>query len=63
MIKIRWAKVFVFLLCLVPAGLLAWDWYKDALGPNPAENIIRTNGNWTIHFLLWSPSVPRAGSR
>lgn len=50
--KIRWAKVFVFVSCLVPALLLGWDWYKDALGPNPAENIIRTNGNWTIHFLL-----------
>ena len=50
--RIRWAKIFVFGLCLVPALLLVWDWYKDALGPNPAENIIRTNGNWTIHFLL-----------
>jgi methionine sulfoxide reductase heme-binding subunit len=57
MSKIRWAKVFVFLLCLVPAGLLGWDWYKDALGPNPAENIIRTNGNWTIRFLLITLSI------
>src|ERR1700691_4952113 len=50
--RIRWTKPFVFLLCLLPALLLAWDWHKDALGPNPAENIIHTNGNWTIHFLL-----------
>jgi sulfoxide reductase heme-binding subunit YedZ len=55
--RIRWtkissAKVFLFLLCLTPELLLVRDWYKDALGPNPAENIIHTNGNWTIHFLL-----------
>lgn len=50
--KIRWAKIVVFALCLLPALLLLRDWYQDALGPNPAENIIRTNGNWTIRFLL-----------
>jgi len=50
--KIRVAKVFVFALCLVPALLLLWDWHKDALGPNPAENIIRTAGDWTIRFVL-----------
>jgi sulfoxide reductase heme-binding subunit YedZ len=50
--RIRWTKVFVFLLCLTPALLLVRDWRMDALGPNPAENIIHTNGNWTIHFLL-----------
>jgi sulfoxide reductase heme-binding subunit YedZ len=50
--RIRWTKIFVFLLCLTPALLLLWDWHKDNLGPNPAENIIHTNGNWTIHFLL-----------
>jgi sulfoxide reductase heme-binding subunit YedZ len=49
---IRWTKPFVFLLCLLPALLLAWSWHKDALGPNPAENIIHTNGDWTIRFLL-----------
>lgn len=49
---IRWAKVFVFLLCLVPVLLLLWDFHKDALGPNPVENIEHTTGDWTIHFLL-----------
>ena len=50
--RILWAKVLVFLVCLIPALLLAWDWHRDALGANPAENIIHTNGDWTIHFLL-----------
>jgi len=46
------AKIFLFLLCLVPALLLIWDFHKDALGPNPVENITHTTGDWTIHFLL-----------
>jgi sulfoxide reductase heme-binding subunit YedZ len=46
------AKTVVFLVCLVPALLLLWDFHKDALGPNPVENIEHTTGNWTIHFLL-----------
>jgi sulfoxide reductase heme-binding subunit YedZ len=50
--KIRWAKAFVFLLCLVPVALLLWDFHKDALGANPVENITHTTGNWTIYFLL-----------
>ena len=50
--KIRWAKVLVFLLCLVPALLLVWDWHKDALGANPVEYITHTTGDWTLYFLL-----------
>jgi sulfoxide reductase heme-binding subunit YedZ len=46
------AKAVVFLLCLLPALLLLWDFHKDALGPNPVENITHTTGDWTIHFLL-----------
>jgi methionine sulfoxide reductase heme-binding subunit len=51
-VKIRWTKVFVFALCLVPFLLLLQDWRHDALGPNPVENITHTTGNWTIYFLL-----------
>src|SRR5579864_3783571 len=55
--KIRWAKVFVFALCLVPALLLFRDWFKQALGPNPVENITHTTVDWTIHFLLITLSI------
>ena len=50
-------KAVVFLLCLVPALLLLWDFHKDALGPNPVENITHTTGNWTIHFLLLTLAI------
>jgi sulfoxide reductase heme-binding subunit YedZ len=50
--RIRWTKIFVFLVCLTPVLLLLWDWHKDQLGANPAEYIIHANGDWTIRFLL-----------
>jgi sulfoxide reductase heme-binding subunit YedZ len=50
--KIRWAKPFVFALCLVPVLLLLRDWHNNALGPNPVEKITHTTGDWTIYLLL-----------
>jgi sulfoxide reductase heme-binding subunit YedZ len=55
--KIRWTKVFVFALCLVPFLLLVRDWRNDALGPNPVEKITHTTGDWTIYLLLITLSV------
>jgi methionine sulfoxide reductase heme-binding subunit len=51
------AKAVVFLLCLVPALRLLWSFHKDALGPNPVENITHTTGDWTIYFLLITLSI------
>ena len=39
LLRSPWTKVFVFLVCLAPALLLLWNWYKDSLGPNPVENL------------------------
>jgi methionine sulfoxide reductase heme-binding subunit len=47
-----WIKAVVFLLCLLPALLLLWGFHRDALGPNPVENITHTTGDWTIYLLL-----------
>jgi len=55
--KIRWTKVFVFALCLVPFLLLVRDWRNDALGPNPVEKITHTTGDWTIYLLLITLTV------
>ena len=49
---LRWAKALVFVVCLIPVALLAWDYHKDALGPNPVENITHTTGDWAMHFPL-----------
>jgi len=54
--KSRWAKVVLFILCLVPAGWLAWTVYSTVLA-NPVEYITHTTGDWTIRFLLITLSI------
>jgi sulfoxide reductase heme-binding subunit YedZ len=59
---IRALKVFVFILCLVPVGLLAWGFFGahptdssswgGGLGANPLEVITHSTGDWTMRFLL-----------
>jgi len=55
----RWAKVLLFLACLIPLAILAWHGYLfmktgfDAvLTANPIEHITHKTGDWTIRFLL-----------
>lgn len=50
MIKV--AKPIVFLLCLVPFGLLVWGVFTNDLGANPVETITHTTGDWILRFLL-----------
>jgi methionine sulfoxide reductase heme-binding subunit len=52
----RWTKVLLFLLCLVPAGLLIWR-MNTSLIPLPVEVITHTTGDWTIWFLLITLSI------
>jgi sulfoxide reductase heme-binding subunit YedZ len=59
---IRALKVLVFVLCLVPVGLLAWKFFGahptdtsswgEGLGANPLEVITHSTGDWTMRFLL-----------
>lgn len=49
---IRWIKIPVFLVCLVPVGLLAWKGFHGMLGANPIEVITHATGDWTMRFLL-----------
>jgi sulfoxide reductase heme-binding subunit YedZ len=53
----RWIKVAVFLLCLVPAGLLVRAFLTGSLGFNPAETIQLETGRWALKFLLISLAV------
>jgi sulfoxide reductase heme-binding subunit YedZ len=51
MLRSRWAKVFVFLVCLAPAGWLGWRIYTEDLTANPLEYITHFTGDWTIRLL------------
>ena len=57
---IRWLKVPVFLLCLVPAGMLLLEAFGVAglsLGANPVEALIHSLGTWSLNFLLITLAV------
>lgn len=51
------AKPAVFVLCLIPFGVLLWRIAVDDLGANPIETINRYTGDWTLRFLLITLAV------
>jgi len=57
--QISAAKFLVFVIALVPLAKLAAGalYFPDWLGANPAEFITRTNGDWTLRFLLITLTV------
>ena len=46
------SKVVVFLLCLVPVGILGWRFLHSDLTPNPIEFITHFTGDWAIRLLV-----------
>ncbi len=53
----RWTKPALCLLGLLPFAWLFWGAANDALGPNPAEHLIRSTGDWTLRFLCITLAV------
>lgn len=51
------AKPLVFVVALGPFCYLVWAVFADALGPNPAEALIRATGDWTLRFLCITLAV------
>ena len=48
----KWSKLVVFLLCLMPLGLLGWRALHHDLTANPIEFITHATGDWTLRFLV-----------
>ncbi|HEY0201382.1 MAG TPA: protein-methionine-sulfoxide reductase heme-binding subunit MsrQ, partial [Burkholderiaceae bacterium] len=53
----RWAKPLVFVLCLLPFAWLVYGALTDGLGPNPAEHLIRSTGDWALRMLCVALAV------
>jgi sulfoxide reductase heme-binding subunit YedZ len=45
-------KILVFLLCLIPLGLIGWDIQSGNLGPDPGQTITEALGIAAFQFLL-----------
>jgi sulfoxide reductase heme-binding subunit YedZ len=54
---VRYGKPLVFLLCMVPLGVLISRGTSGALGPNPVEAITHFTGDWTLRLLLVTLAV------
>lgn len=54
---VRFGKPLVFVLCLVPLGVLIARGASGALGANPVEAITHFTGDWTLRFLLATLAV------
>ncbi len=53
----RWTKVVVFLVCLVPLGLLGGRVLRHDVTANPIEFVEHWFGDWTLRFLLITLAV------
>jgi sulfoxide reductase heme-binding subunit YedZ len=52
MLKSRWTKATVFLVCLAPFLWLAWRFYNQDLTVNPLEYITHFTGDWTLRLIV-----------
>ncbi|MFN7935647.1 MAG: protein-methionine-sulfoxide reductase heme-binding subunit MsrQ [Bryobacteraceae bacterium] len=57
MLRRRWVKPLLFLLCLIPLALLTYRWQTNQLGFNRAETVARFTGDWTLRMLLFSLTI------
>jgi len=53
----KWTKVVVFLICLIPAGVLIWDALNNGLGSNPTQFLEHATGDWTLRFVAITLAV------
>jgi sulfoxide reductase heme-binding subunit YedZ len=59
-LRSKFIKVPVFLLCLVPLGQLIWRALHHHLTANPIEYITHQTGDWTLIFVVITLAVTPA---
>ena len=52
MLRSRWTKIGLFLVCLAPLARLLWRYHTDDLTANPIEFITHFTGDWAIRFVV-----------
>lgn len=53
----KWMKALLFVVCLIPFGVLGWRTLQGDLGPNPVETLQHTTGDWTLRFLIFTLAI------
>ena len=59
-LRSKWTKLPVFVLCLVPLGQLVWRALHHHLTANPIEFITHQTGDWTLIFIVITLAVTPA---
>ncbi|MCU0834275.1 MAG: sulfoxide reductase heme-binding subunit YedZ [Chromatiaceae bacterium] len=54
---LAWARLTLFLLCLLPLAALVGVGITGAIGPNPVEVATHTTGEWGLRLLLVTLAV------
>jgi sulfoxide reductase heme-binding subunit YedZ len=52
MLKAKWVKPLVWVLCLAPLAYLGWLAWKNDLGANPIERVEHFTGDWTLRLII-----------
>ncbi len=55
--RLELIKTAVFVVCLMPLGLLIWRGFSGGLTANPIEFITHTTGWWALTFLMITLAV------
>ena len=53
----KWTKVVVFLVCLIPAGLLIRGAITGNLSSNPTQFLEHATGDWVLRFLALTLAI------
>ncbi len=53
----KWAKVFVFALCLVPFLVICVNTARGQLTANPVEYYQHETGDWTLYLLIFCLAI------
>ena len=56
-LKSRYSKPALHLLCLWPAAALVWGLFNNGLGANPVEAMTHETGEWGLRWLLLTLAV------
>src|SRR5215471_739186 len=55
--RLSWAKLALFVACLVPLAYIAWKFWQDKLGANPIRELEIETGLWTLRLLAVTLAV------
>ncbi len=60
-LKSRFSKPVLHLLCLLPFTALVWGLFNNKLGANPVETLTHETGEWGLRFLLVTLAISPLG--